>query len=147
MIKKYRSLVSKVAVLSAIGVFIPMFSTTAETQWPSGYYRQSNSSYVYYLNSSNSTYCHVQNESQMEAFGGFRRVRVVGGSNFLVGSRNIGECDWPNGGKEYRQSQQEDEEQRIPRYTREISSLLHEKLSQEIALQSQQQDSEQSSID
>ncbi|MFB2879567.1 hypothetical protein [Floridanema aerugineum] len=50
-------------------------------------------------------------------------------------------------GKEYRQSQQEDDEQRIPPYTGGIVSLLHEKLSQEIALQSQQQDSEQSSID
>jgi hypothetical protein len=97
MLKKYRNFLTKLVGLSAIGVFIPMLSTIAQTQWPSGYYRKSDQPAVYYLNSSNSTYCHVQNPSQMDIFGGFGQIRVVGTNRFLAGSKNIGECGWPNG--------------------------------------------------
>jgi hypothetical protein len=40
-------------------------------------------------------YCHVQNEEQMGAFGGFDKVKVSSSLN-LVG-KNTGDCGWPNG--------------------------------------------------
>jgi hypothetical protein len=97
MVKKHQIFVSKLVGLSTIGVFIPMLSTIAQTQWPSGCYRQSDRPEVYCLNSSSSTYCHVQNPSQMDTFGGFGQVRVVGTNRFLAGANNIGECGWLNG--------------------------------------------------
>lgn len=40
-------------------------------------------------------YCHVQNESQMAAFGGFDQVKVVN-SLTMTGKFTEG-CGWPNG--------------------------------------------------
>ena len=41
-------------------------------------------------------YCHVQNEDQMAAFGGFGKVKTV--QNLTFGARkSTGQCGWPNG--------------------------------------------------
>lgn len=95
MVRKHLSFVSKLVGLSAIGVLIPVFSTMAQTQWPSGYYSLRGN--VYALNANNSTYCYVQSPTQMNLFGGFSKVREVGSDSFKAGSRDVGKCGWPNG--------------------------------------------------
>jgi hypothetical protein len=40
-------------------------------------------------------YCHVQNEDQMAAYGGFGQVRVV--PRLQMAGQQTGDCDWPNG--------------------------------------------------
>lgn len=59
-----------------------------------GFYRQQDRPEVYLVYRPDS-YCHVQNEDQMSAFGGFRRVQVVGSLN--LNGTNTGDCGWPNG--------------------------------------------------
>ena len=66
-----------------------------------GFYRQSNRLEVYLVYRSG-FYCHVQNEDQMQAYGGFEKVNVVDNLN-LTGTET-GECGWPNGF--YRRSNQ-----------------------------------------
>lgn len=39
-------------------------------------------------------YCHVQNEAQMAAYGGFSKVQVV---RLKMTGRQTGDCGWPNG--------------------------------------------------
>ena len=65
-----------------------------------GFYRNANEPTVYKLNS-DETYCTVQNESQMEAFGGLSRVLVtdVLSTTFVQGYKSTpgGTCSWPEG--------------------------------------------------
>ena len=63
-----------------------------------GYYRSTSNSTTYFI-SSQDWYCHVQNPSQMEAFGGFAQIRDVHDvSQYLQTlQKNNGDCVWPNG--------------------------------------------------
>jgi hypothetical protein len=61
---------------------------------PVGFYRFEGHPAVFYQYS-DQNYCHVQNEVQMAAFGGFNQVRVVN-RNTLSGTQT-GACGWPNG--------------------------------------------------
>lgn len=61
-----------------------------------GFYRYFKDPKVYYLDSATRTRCHVQNPSQMEAFGGFGLVRVFK-SSFSPETQFIGKCAWPDG--------------------------------------------------
>lgn len=72
-------------------------SALAQSNWPPGYYRASSRPEVYWLNAREGFHCHVQNPSQMEIFGGFKQVRVVGTESFKSGTKFIGECGWPSG--------------------------------------------------
>lgn len=63
-------------------------------QAPVGFYRQQDRPEVYLVYRSG-FYCHVQNEDQMNAFGGFGNVQVVGSLN--LNGTNTGDCGWPNG--------------------------------------------------
>lgn len=61
---------------------------------PGGFYRQANMAAVMYQYAPD-RYCHVQNEAQMAAYGGFGRVRVV--PYLQMWGRPTGACGWPNG--------------------------------------------------
>lgn len=78
-------------------VTLSALQSVAQSSWPTGYYRASNRPEVYWLNSRTNTYCHVQNPSQMNMFGGFNQVRVVGTESFRSSSQFIGKCGWPDG--------------------------------------------------
>lgn len=60
---------------------------------PKGFYRQSNRPEVY--NVLDGSYCHVTNESQMAAYGGFGKVKVV--PVLMLRGKNLGECPFPSG--------------------------------------------------
>jgi hypothetical protein len=73
-------------------------ASTGECAWPDGFYRRSNGPEVYRLhggdrNSDSTAFrighdiCHVVNEEQMEAFGGFGQVRVVAPTSELENGR------------------------------------------------------------
>lgn len=74
-----------------------LLKTSAQAARPSGYYRISSRQEVYFLNSSSRSFCHVQDPSQMEVFGGFNQVQVVRNNSFMSGARYIGECVSPDG--------------------------------------------------
>jgi hypothetical protein len=59
-----------------------------------GFYRQQDRPEVYLVYRSG-FYCHVQNDAQMIAFGGFGKVKVVNSLN--INGTNTGDCGWPNG--------------------------------------------------
>lgn len=59
-----------------------------------GFYKQQDRPEVYLVYRSGA-YCHVQNEEQMSALGGFSKVQVSGSLNLV--ENNTGECGWPNG--------------------------------------------------
>jgi len=59
-----------------------------------GFYRQQDRPEVYLVYHPG-FYCHVQNEDQMNAFGGFGRVQVV--SSLSLSGTNTGDCGWSNG--------------------------------------------------
>jgi hypothetical protein len=59
-----------------------------------GFYRQVDKAPVMYQYSA-SNYCHVQNEGQMAAFGGFAKVKVV--SVLAMRGQQTGDCSWPDG--------------------------------------------------
>ncbi|MEI6428272.1 MAG: hypothetical protein WCO45_07775 [Pseudanabaena sp. ELA607] len=96
MIKNYKSLFLITLGTLAVGSSELPFAL-AQSNWPVGYYRASNRPEVYYVNSAQRFHCHVQNPSQMEMFGGFKQVRVVGTESFKAGTRFIGKCGWPDG--------------------------------------------------
>ncbi len=58
-----------------------------------GFFRQSDQPSVYFWYAPN-LYCHVQNEDQMAAYGGFSQVRVV---PRLATGQQTGDCGWTNG--------------------------------------------------
>ncbi len=58
------------------------------------FYRQSNRPEVYFQYT-DLLYCHVQNEWQMNAYGGFNQVNVV--SQLSLKGQKTGACGWPNG--------------------------------------------------
>jgi hypothetical protein len=91
---KSRSLIFLGTLLAGSSV---LSAALAQSNWPSGYYKASNRAEVYWLDSAKRSHCHVQNPSQMEMFGGFNNVRVVGAESFKDGSRFIGQCSWPDG--------------------------------------------------
>lgn len=59
-----------------------------------GFYRQANQTAVMYQYGRD-LYCHVQNETQMAAFGGFSKVTQV--PRLAMTGRQTGDCGWPNG--------------------------------------------------
>jgi hypothetical protein len=67
---------------------------SASAQAPGSFYRQSDRPEVMYQYTSN-LYCHVQNETQMAAYGGFGKVKVV--PRMQMAGRQTGDCGWPNG--------------------------------------------------
>lgn len=66
---------------------------TGACSWPNGFYRRSNETAVYRLygvgvvSGVGADICHVVNEQQMAAFGGFRQVRVVAPTSDLARGR------------------------------------------------------------
>jgi hypothetical protein len=62
--------------------------------WPQGFWRRSDRPEVYLI--SRGRICHVINPQQMEAYGGFGRVRVVPpDSRVTVGLGRVTPCPWP----------------------------------------------------
>ncbi len=62
--------------------------------WPDGFWRRSDRPEVYLIR--RGRICHVINPPQMEAYGGFGRVRVVPpDSRVTVGLGRVGPCPWP----------------------------------------------------
>lgn len=61
---------------------------------PPKFYRQSDQPEVYYQFRSD-MHCHVQNEGQMAAFGGFDQVTIV--TEVSMAGQFTGGCGWPNG--------------------------------------------------
>lgn len=59
-----------------------------------GFYRQADQAAVMYQYAP-TAFCHVQNEGQMAAYGGFSKVKVVPLLAML--GRQTGECGWPDG--------------------------------------------------
>ena len=83
------------SISPVFGIASSLFLTAGQAYAaPIGFYRFSGNPAVFYQYS-DSHYCHVQNEVQMGAFGGFNRVRVQNYNN-LSGSQT-GSCGWPNG--------------------------------------------------
>jgi hypothetical protein len=68
--------------------------SVSESSSELGFYRQQNRPEVY-LKYRSAFYCHVQNEEQMGAFGGFDKVQVS--SSLNLAGKNTGDCGWPNG--------------------------------------------------
>ncbi|MBD2730909.1 hypothetical protein H6G96_32480 [Nostoc sp. FACHB-892] len=102
--KKYFSsprLLKKIVHLSSIFFTVTSLSylnvSPATSQSAEGFYKQRDRPEVYLIfNSSNGGfYCHVQNEDQMKAYGGFGRVSPQNSLNFS--GRFTGDCGWPNG--------------------------------------------------
>ncbi len=113
--KKYFSsprLLKKIVRLSSIFFTVTSLSylnaSIANSQTATGFYRQQNRPEVYLIfdylhnpldglvgNSSKGFYCHVQNEDQMNVFGGFGLVRTINSLN--LPGRFTGDCGWPNG--------------------------------------------------
>ncbi|MBD1846637.1 hypothetical protein H6F89_25090 [Cyanobacteria bacterium FACHB-63] len=65
-----------------------------------GYYKSTDRPEVYAVNFTNLTYCHVQNPSQMNAFGGFNQVKrftPTVANEFFSSKKFVGECRWGNG--------------------------------------------------
>lgn len=58
-----------------------------------GFYRQADRTEVMYQYTS-SLFCHVQNEAQMAAYGGFSKVQVV--PRLQMAGQQTGGCGWPN---------------------------------------------------
>ncbi|WP_157096330.1 hypothetical protein [Methylosinus sp. R-45379] len=88
--------VKKVPVLAMVG------RQTGDCGWPNGFYRRSNEPAVYRLSGQGvapnigADICHVVNEQQMAAFGGFRKVVVVEPiSDLGRGRRAVTECKNP----------------------------------------------------
>ncbi|MEH2387903.1 MAG: hypothetical protein V7K14_19425 [Nostoc sp.] len=69
-------------------------TSVANSQSSTGFYRQQNRPEVYLIFQTG-FYCHVQNEDQMKAFGGFRLVFTSNSLN--LSGRYTGDCGWPNG--------------------------------------------------
>jgi hypothetical protein len=63
----------------------------------SGYYRRNDRPEVYYVNAGTRTACHIQNPSQMDVYGGFKRVLIVQDDRFRTGANFTGPCPWPDG--------------------------------------------------
>jgi hypothetical protein len=61
---------------------------------PRMFYRQADKPEVYFQFSTEG-HCHVQNEWQMAAYGGFDQVKVV--PRVAMNGRFLGACGWPNG--------------------------------------------------
>jgi hypothetical protein len=62
--------------------------------WPDGFWRRSDRPEVYLIR--RGRICHVINPTQMDAFGGFGRVRVVPpDSRVTVGLGRVVPCPWP----------------------------------------------------
>ena len=85
--------------LAILGILVASSSNVlpALANWPSGFYRTSNDPKVYLLNKDSKFHCHVQNPSQMEIYGGFKQVRVVGNNEFMSGTRFADKCGFPTG--------------------------------------------------
>jgi protease YdgD len=75
------------------------FSNYIRGQRPvsNGYYKRNGRPEVYFLNAGDRQFCHVQNPSQMEVYGGFQQVRNVADGGFQVGVNFTGSCSWPDG--------------------------------------------------
>jgi hypothetical protein len=101
--KKYFSsprLLKKIVRLSSIFFTVTSVSflnaSVANSQTSTGFYRQQNRPEVYLIFDINlDFYCHVQNEDQMNAFGGFGLVSTPNSLN--LPGRFTGYCGWPNG--------------------------------------------------
>jgi hypothetical protein len=63
----------------------------------SGFFKENGRPEVYFVNGINRTFCHVQNPSQMEVYGGFSRVKTVYNNLFRYGTQFAGPCLWPDG--------------------------------------------------
>lgn len=91
----------KVEVLKELNL---LGSTTGDCGWPNGFYRKNNDASVYNLSGSQPPYlpnlgrdiCHVINETQMAAFGGFGKVVVIPDSSDIHRGRDaVTECTDP----------------------------------------------------
>jgi len=78
------------AILLAVAA---CFAVQAQTAI-GGFYRQADQAPVMYQYTA-TAFCHVQNESQMAAYGGFSKVKVVPLLAML--GRQTGDCGWPDG--------------------------------------------------
>jgi hypothetical protein len=98
---KYRKMIKTSTKLSLVilGTLVASSSNalSALANWPDGFYKASNNPKVYYLDKDKNFHCHVQNPSQMEIYGGFQQVRVVGNNEFMSGTNFIGKCGFPTG--------------------------------------------------
>jgi len=99
--KKYFSsprLLKKIVHLSSIFFTVTSLSflnaSVANSQSSTGFYRQVDRPEVYLIFNTG-FYCRVQNEDQMKAYGGFRKVLVRNSLN--LSGRFTGDCGWPNG--------------------------------------------------
>jgi hypothetical protein len=87
----------KVKVSSSVNL---VGKNTGDCGWPNGFFRRSNQPEVYRMYGGGipefnigDSFCHVANEAQMNAFGGFEQVRVVPPSSDLGRGRNFtGDC-------------------------------------------------------
>ncbi len=99
--KKYFSsprLLKKIVHLSSIFFTVTSLSflnaSAANSQVAEGFYKQVDRPEVYLI-FNRGFYCHVQNEDQMKAYGGFGKVVPRNSLNFS--GRFTGDCGWPNG--------------------------------------------------
>ncbi len=90
MQRSHRLAVGAVALCAAVSQVTP-----SEAQAPQlGFFRQSDRPEVMFLYQP-ALYCHVQNEDQMAAYGGFGQVRVV--PRLALPGQQTGDCGWPDG--------------------------------------------------
>jgi hypothetical protein len=82
-----------VGVAASAGVVITAGTALAQGG-VGGFFRQADQPAVMFQYTLQ-TYCHVQNEAQMAAYGGFSRVQVV--PRLMMMGRQTGTCGWPNG--------------------------------------------------
>lgn len=83
--------------MAMVGAFFmgALLTTQASAQAVvGGFYRQADRPAVMYQYMAGH-YCHVQNEAQMAAFGGFAKVKVV--PRIAMVGTQTGTCGWPNG--------------------------------------------------
>ncbi len=94
--KKYK-LITSVFATSMFITGLTSFITSPAQANSSGYYKSNSRPEVYYVNADRRAFCHVQNPSQMNLFGGFGQVRVVGNESFKSGLADGGKCRFDNG--------------------------------------------------
>lgn len=91
----FRSRVKRVTRLASSILLAAASCSSVQAQTVvGGFYRQADQTPVMYQYSAKN-YCHVQNEGQMAAYGGFDMVEVV--SVLAMRGRQTGSCAWPDG--------------------------------------------------
>jgi len=81
------------------GAFVPGVIDLGPCNWPAGFYKHASDPRVWFTPNDSDGFCHVQNPTQMETFGGFDLVRTIPDGADLDGYRGPkqGECRWGDG--------------------------------------------------